>query len=70
MKLSNLSVGLRLGASFGAILLITALIAATGMWRIASLQGASERVATQEIEQQTGCDVAALFVDALQAALA
>ena len=53
MKLSNLSVGLRLGASFGAILLITALIAATGMWRIASLQRASERVATQEIEQQT-----------------
>jgi methyl-accepting chemotaxis protein len=53
MKLSNLSVGLRLGASFGAILLITALIAATGMWRIASLHGASERVATQEIEQQT-----------------
>ena len=52
MKLSNLSVGRRLGASFGAILLITALIAATGMWRIASLQGASERVATQEIEQQ------------------
>ncbi len=53
MKPSNLSVGLRLGLSFGAILLITALIAATGMWRIASLQGASERVATQEIEQQT-----------------
>ena len=53
MKPSNLSVGLRLGLSFSAILLITALIAATGMWRIASLQGASERVATQEIEQQT-----------------
>ncbi len=53
MKLSNFSVGARLGASFGAILLITALIAATGMWRIASLQAASERVATQEIEQQT-----------------
>ena len=53
MKLSNLSVGLRLSASFGAILLITALIAATGMWRIASLQSASERVATQEIAQQT-----------------
>ena len=52
MKLRKLSVGLRLGASFGAILLITALIAATGMWRIASLQGASERVATQEIEQR------------------
>ncbi len=53
MKLSNLSVGLRLGASFSAILLITTLIAGTGMWRIASLQSASERVATQEIEQQT-----------------
>ena len=52
MKLSNLSVGRRLGASFGVILLITALIAATGMWRIASLQQASERVATHEIEQQ------------------
>ena len=53
MRLSNLSVGMRLGSSFGVILVITALIAATGMWRIASLQGASERVATQEIEQQT-----------------
>ncbi|WP_422845092.1 methyl-accepting chemotaxis protein [Acidovorax sp. M2(2025)] len=52
MKLSHFPVGLRLGASFGAILLITALIAATGMWRIASLQRASEQVATQEIEQQ------------------
>ena len=53
MKLSNLPVGLRLGLSFGAILVITALIAAMGMWRISSLQMASERVATQEIEQQT-----------------
>ena len=52
MKLSHFPVGLRLGASFGAILLITALIAAVGMWRIASLQRASEQVATQEIEQQ------------------
>ena len=52
MKLSNLSVGAP-GASFGAILLITALIAATGMWRIASRKSASERVATLEIEQQT-----------------
>ena len=52
-KLSNLPVGLRLGLSFGAILVITALIAAMGMWRISSLQMASERVATQEIEQQT-----------------
>ena len=53
MKFSNLSVGLRLGLSFGALLFITALIAGTGMWRIASLKNASDRVATQEIEQQT-----------------
>ena len=53
MTLSNLPVGLRLSLSFGAILVITALIAAMGMWRISSLQMASERVATQEIEQQT-----------------
>ncbi|MFN9475910.1 methyl-accepting chemotaxis protein [Acidovorax sp.] len=53
MKQAKLSIGLRLGLSFGAILFITALIAATGMWRIASLSSASERVATQEIEQQT-----------------
>ena len=37
MKLSNLPVGLRLSLSFGAILVITALIAAMGMWRISSL---------------------------------
>ena len=52
MKFRHLSIGLRLGVSFGAILLITALIAALGIWRIAGLQRASERVATQEIEQQ------------------
>ena len=52
MNFRNFSVGQRLGASFGAILLITALIAATGIWRIGSLQNASERVATQEIEQR------------------
>ncbi len=37
MKLGNLPVGLRLGLAFGAILAITALIAAMGMWRISSL---------------------------------
>ncbi|MCO4094437.1 MAG: HAMP domain-containing protein [Acidovorax sp.] len=53
MHISRLSVGLRLGISFVIILLITVLIAATGIWRIGTLQAASERVATQEIEQQT-----------------
>lgn len=46
MKLRHRSVGLRLGLSFSAILVIAALIAAVGMWRIASLQVAAERVAT------------------------
>ncbi|WP_345064939.1 methyl-accepting chemotaxis protein, partial [Acidovorax lacteus] len=53
MNIRHLSVGLRLGLSFGAILLITALIAGASMWRIAGLAGASERVATQEIEQRS-----------------
>ncbi|MFN9726194.1 methyl-accepting chemotaxis protein [Acidovorax sp.] len=53
MLISRLSVGLRLGLSFVSILVITVLIAATGFWRIGNLQEAAERVATQEIEQQS-----------------
>ena len=56
MTLSHLSVGQRLSASFAALLLITAFLAGTGMWQIARLQQASERVATQEIEQQVLVD--------------
>ena len=52
MKLSNLPVGLRLGLSFGVILVITALIAAMGMWRISSLQMASERVAPKRLNRR------------------
>jgi len=56
MNISKLRVGPRLGLGFGAILLITALIALTGMWRIGALKDASERVATREIEQRTLVD--------------
>jgi len=56
MNISKLRVGTRLGLGFGAILLITALIALTGMWRIGALKDASERVATREIEQRTLVD--------------
>jgi len=64
MKLRNLRVGTRLGLAFGAILLITALIALTGMWRIATLQQASDKLATQEIEQQLLVEGLAANVDA------
>ena len=53
MNFSNLRVGPRLGLGFGVILLITAIIALGGMWRIGVLKDASERVATREIEQRT-----------------
>jgi methyl-accepting chemotaxis protein len=52
MKFSNLKVGLRLALAFCGILFITATIALFGMWRIAALQTANERVSTQELEQQ------------------
>ncbi len=56
MKFRNLRVGPRLGLGFGAILLITALLALTGIWRIGALKDASERVATREIELRTLVD--------------
>ncbi len=52
MALNNLRVGLRLGLGFGLILLITAVLALSGMWRIGVLSDAGERVATREIEQR------------------
>ena len=56
MIFNNLRVGPRLGLGFGVILLITALIALTGIWRIGALKDAAERVATREIEQRTLVD--------------
>jgi methyl-accepting chemotaxis protein len=53
MKVSNLKVGSRLGLAFGLVLLITALIAAIGAWRLGSLKASSHHVATIELERQT-----------------
>jgi methyl-accepting chemotaxis protein len=52
MKLRDLKVGTRLGLAFAVVLLITALIAATGAWRLGSLKSSSREVATVEIERQ------------------
>ncbi len=63
MKLSDLRVGTRLALAFGVTLLITTLIALTGMWRIDTLQQASDRLATREIEQQLLVEGLAANVD-------
>lgn len=50
--LRTLRVGPRLGLGFGLILLITALTAGIGIWRIQTLAADSERVSTVEMERQ------------------
>ena len=50
--LRTLRVGPRLGLGFGLILLITALTASIGIWRIQTLAADSERVSTVEMERQ------------------
>ncbi len=49
--MNNLKIGARLSLAFGLILLITAAIAATGVWRLAVLKEASSRIATVEMER-------------------
>lgn len=51
MNLNNLRVGVRLGIAFGAILLITVMIAAQGVWRLGTLKAASHELATVELER-------------------
>ncbi|HSV52308.1 MAG TPA: MCP four helix bundle domain-containing protein, partial [Burkholderiaceae bacterium] len=53
MKVSNLKVGSRLGLAFGLVLLITALIATMGAWRLGTLKSSSQHVATVELERQS-----------------
>ncbi|HSI57802.1 MAG TPA: methyl-accepting chemotaxis protein [Ideonella sp.] len=52
MKLNHFSVGKRLGFAFATILLITALIAAIGSWRLGVLKASSQHIATVELERQ------------------
>ena len=49
--MNRLSIGTRLGLAFGLVLLVTALITMVGIWRLAELKDASERIATVELER-------------------
>ncbi|MDP4078320.1 methyl-accepting chemotaxis protein [Acidovorax sp. A1169] len=49
--MNRLSIGTRLGLAFGLVLLVTALITMVGIWRLAELKNASERIATVELER-------------------
>jgi methyl-accepting chemotaxis protein len=53
MNLRNFKVGTRLALAFGLVLLITALTAATGAWRLGTLKTTSRYVATVELERQS-----------------
>eukprot|EP01030_Chromulinospumella_sphaerica_P006031 gene6031-5900_t len=49
--MNHLKIGTRLGLAFGLILLITALIAALGVWRLSTLKEATVRISTVEIDR-------------------
>ena len=49
--MNNLRIGTRLGLAFGLILLITALIAALGVWRLSTLKEATLRISNVEIDR-------------------
>jgi methyl-accepting chemotaxis protein len=51
MQTSTLKIGTRLGLAFGAVLLITASIAAMGAWRLGTLKAAAHELATVELER-------------------
>jgi methyl-accepting chemotaxis protein len=48
---SNLRIGARLGLAFGVVLIITAMMALTGMWRLGSLKQAANNLAYVEVER-------------------
>ena len=51
--MNNLRIGTRLGLAFGLVLLITALIAVTGLWRMGTLKAANQEIATAGIERSS-----------------
>ncbi len=51
MKLNDIKVGSRLAFAFGLVLLITALMAGIGVWRLQELTGTMQRLATVENEK-------------------
>jgi methyl-accepting chemotaxis protein len=51
--MNNLRIGTRLSFAFGLVLLITASIAAIGVWRLSVLKDASVRIATIEMQRNS-----------------
>ena len=49
--MNHLKIGARLSLAFGLVLLITAAIAALGVWRLGGLKDASVKIATTEMER-------------------
>lgn len=49
--MNQFKIGTRLGLAFGLVLLITAVIAAVGFWRLSMLKEATVRIANVEIER-------------------
>ena len=49
--MNYLKIGTRLGLAFGLLLLITALIATFGVWRLSTLKEATVRISSIEIER-------------------
>ena len=49
--MNQFKIGTRLGMAFGLVLLITAVIAAVGFWRLSMLKEATTRISTVEIER-------------------
>ena len=49
--MNQFKIGTRLGMAFGLVLLITAVIAAVGFWRLSMLKEAITRISTVEIER-------------------
>lgn len=49
--MNHLKIGTRLGLAFGLLLLITALIATVGVWRLSTLKEATVRISSIEIER-------------------
>ena len=52
MRVANLKLGVRLGAAFGALLLITVLVATLGMKSIVALKQSNESISTTELKRQ------------------
>ena len=49
--MNNLKIGTRLSLAFGLVLLITALIAVLGVWRLGTLKVANKEIATTELQR-------------------